>query len=58
MVWSTNVDVKRDLSLALLVVIDRYSGPGLFTRDDDKMIIPIFPTTREWDSSKDSYSRR
>ena len=57
-VWSTGADVKRDLPLALLVAVDRYSGPGLFTRADGKVVIPIFPATREWEGSRGNCSRR
>ena len=56
-VWSAGADVKRDLPLAVLVAVDQYSGPGLFTRDDGKVVIPIFPATREWESFRDNCSR-
>ena len=57
-VWSTGANVKKDLPLALLIIVNQYSGPGLFTRDDGKVVIPIFPATREWDNSKGNCSRR
>ena len=37
---------------------DHYSGPGLFTRANGKVVIPIFPTTREWEGSKGSCFHR
>jgi len=51
-VWKEGVDVKKDLPQALLVVVDWYSGPALFTNSNSKKVVPIFPTLYKWDSSK------
>ena len=43
-VWKEGVDVKKDLPQALLVAVDWYNGPALFTSSDGKKVVPIFPT--------------
>ena len=57
-VQKEGADVKKDLPQALLVAVDRYNGPTLFTSSNGKRVVPIFPTFREWEGSKGTCSRR
>ena len=41
----------------LLIVVDWYNGPVLFTSSDSKKVVPIFPTLHEWEGSKGTCSR-
>ena len=56
-VWKEGIDVKKDLPQALLVAVNRYNGPALFTGSDGKKVVPIFPTLREWEGSKGKIGR-
>ena len=51
-VWKESVDVKKDLLQALLVAVNRYNGPTLFTSSDGRKVVPIFPTFCEWEGFK------
>ena len=57
-VWKESADVKKDLPQALLVAVDRYNGPALFTSSNGRKVVPIFPTFCEWEGSKGTCSRR
>ena len=56
-VWKKGVDIKKDLLQALLVTVNRYNGPTLFTGSNGKKVIPIFPTFYKWEGSKGTCSR-
>ena len=56
-VWKEGVDIKKDLPQALLVAVNRYNGPALFTNSNGKKVVPIFPTFRKWEGSKGTCSR-
>ena len=55
-VWKEGADVKKDLLQALLVAVDWYNGPALFTSSNGKKVVPIFSTFREWEGSKGTCS--
>ena len=57
-VWKEGTDIKKDLLQALLVAVDWYNGPTLFTSSDSKKIVPIFPTFYEWEGFKGTCSHR
>jgi hypothetical protein len=42
----------------LLVVVNWYNGPILFTNSNGKKVVPIFPTFYKWEGSKGTYLRR
>ena len=54
-VQKEGTDVKKDLLQALLVAVNRYNGPALFTSSNSKKVVPIFPTFCEWEGSKGTY---
>ena len=56
-VWKEGTDVKKDLLQALLVAVNRYNGPALFTSSNSKKVVPIFPTFCEWEGFKGTYLR-
>ena len=37
-----HVDIKKDQPQLLLITVDRYNGPALFTRQDSKKVVSIF----------------
>ena len=37
-----HADIKKDQPQLLLIVVDGYNGPALFTQQDSKKVIPIF----------------
>ena len=51
-VWKEGADIKKDLPQALLVAVNRYNGPTLFTGSDGKKVVPIFPTLYKWEGFK------
>ena len=51
------MDVKKDLPQALLIVINQYNRPTLFTSSNSRKVVPIFPTFYKWEGSKGTYSR-
>ena len=51
-VWKEGVDIKKDLLQALLVIVNQYNGPVLFTGSNSKKVVPIFPTFYKWEGSK------
>ena len=58
MVQKEGADVKKDLLQALLVAVNQYNGPALFTGSNSKKVVPIFPTLCKWEGSKGTYLRR
>ena len=54
-VQKEGTDVKKDLLQVLLVVVDWYNRPTLFTSSNGKKVVPIFPTLYEWEGSKGTY---
>ena len=57
-VQKEGADIKKDLPQALLVAVDRYNGPTLFTSSNSKKVVPIFPTFHKWEGSKGTCSHR
>ena len=53
-----HANVKRDQPQALLIIVDSYNGPALFTQQDGRKVIPIFSILRKWEGAKGSYLRR
>ena len=51
-VWKKSTDIKKDLLQVLLVAVNWYTRPILFTNSDSKKVVPIFPTFCEWEGSK------
>ncbi len=51
------MDIKKDQPQLLLIVVDRYNRPALFTRQDGKKVIPIFSVLYEWEGIRGSCSR-
>jgi ATP-dependent DNA helicase PIF1 len=46
-VWEEHTNVKKDQPQALLIAVDGYSGPALFTQQGGRKVIPIFFVLRE-----------
>jgi ATP-dependent DNA helicase PIF1 len=57
-VWKGHADIKKDQPQSLLIAVDGYNGPALFTRQDGKKVVPIFSVLREWEGIRGSCSRR
>ena len=51
-------DIKKDQPQLLLIAVDRYNGPALFTRQDSKKVVPIFSVLRKQEGTRGSYLRR
>ena len=49
------MDIKKDQLQSLLITIDGYNGPALFTQQNSKKVIPIFPILCKWEGIKGSY---
>ena len=56
-VWKGHADIKKDQPQLLLIAVDKYNRPALFTWQDGKKVIPIFSVLREWEGIKGSCSR-
>ena len=56
-VQKEGIDVKKDLLQALLVVVNWYNRPVLFTGSNSKNIVPIFLVFRKQEGSKGTYLR-
>ena len=54
-VQKEDIDIKKDLPQALLVVVNWYNRPTLFTGSNGKKLVPIFPTLYKWEGSKGTY---
>ena len=53
-----HADIKKDQPQLLLITVDRYNRPTLFTRQDSKKIIPIFSVLYKWEGIRGSYLQR
>ena len=51
-------DIKKDQPQLLLIIVDRYNGPALFTWQDSKKVVPIFSMLYKQEGIKGSYLRR
>ena len=51
-VWKEGADIKKDLLQVLLVVVNQYDGPALFTSSNNRKVVPIFSTFYKWEGSK------
>ena len=49
------MDIKKDQPQSLLIVVDGYNGPALFTQQDSKKVISIFSMLRKWEGTRGSY---
>ena len=52
------MDIKKDQFQLLLIVVDRYNKPALFTWQISKKIIPIFSVLCKWEGTKGFYLQR
>ena len=53
-----HVDIKKDQPQLLLIIVDRYNGPTLFTRQDSKKVVPIFSVLRKQEGIRGSCLQR
>ena len=53
-----HADIKKDQPQLLLIIVDGYNGPTLFTRQDSKKVVPIFSMLRKQEGIRGSYLRR
>ena len=53
-----HADIKKDQPQSLLIAVDGYNGPALFTRQDSKKVVPIFSVLREWEGIRGSCLQR
>ena len=53
-----HVDIKKDQPQLLLIAVDRYNGPTLFTQQDSKKVISIFFIFYKQESIRGSCLRR
>ena len=53
-----HADIKKDQPQLLLIAVDRYNGPALFTWQDSKKVIPIFSILRKQEGIRGSCLRR
>ena len=53
-----HADIKKDQPQLLLVAVDRYNRPILFTQQDSKKVIPIFSILYKQEGIRVSYLRR
>ena len=53
-----HADIKKDQPQLLLIAVDRYNGPTLFTQQDSKKVIPIFSMLYKQKGIRGSYLRR
>ncbi len=52
-----HADIKKDQPQSLLIVVDRYNRPALFTWQDGKKVVPIFSVLYKWEGIRGSCSR-
>ena len=57
-VWKGHADIKKDQPQLLLIAVDGYNGPALFTWQDGKKVVPIFSVLCEQEGTRGSCSRR
>ncbi len=50
--------IKKDQPQLLLIAVDRYNGPTLFTRQDSKKVVPIFSVLYKQEGIRGSCLRR
>ena len=48
------IDIKKDQPQLLLIIVNRYNRPTLFTQQDSKKVIPIFSMLRKWEGIRGS----
>ena len=53
-----HADIKKDQPQLLLITVDRYNRPALFTQQDSKKVIPIFSVLYKWEGIRGSYLQR
>ena len=53
-----HADIKKDQPQLLLVAVDRYNGPTLFTRQNSKKVVPIFSILCKQEGIRSSYLQR
>ena len=53
-----HADIKKDQPQLLLITVDRYNGPALFTQQDSKKVIPIFSMLYKQEGIRGSCLRR
>jgi hypothetical protein len=41
-VWKEHADIKKDQPQALLIAVDGYNGPALYTQHDGRKVTPVF----------------
>jgi hypothetical protein len=54
-VWKESANIKKDPPQSLLIAVDNYDGPVLFTRKNGKNVILIFPVLYKWEGTKGTY---
>ena len=52
-----HADIKKDQPQLLLITVDRYNGPALFTQQDSKKVVPIFSVLHKQEGTRGSCSR-
>ena len=53
-----HVYIKKDQPQLLLIIVDRYNRPTLFTRQDSKKVVPIFSILYKQEDTRGSYLQR
>ena len=53
-----HTDIKKDQPQSLLIAVNRYNGPALFTWQDGKKVVPIFSVLCKWEGTRGSCLRR
>ena len=53
-----HADIKKDQPQSLLIIVDRYNRPALFTRQDSKKVVPIFSMLYKQEGIRGSCLRR
>ena len=51
-VWKGHADIKKDQPQSLLIAVDEYNRPALFTQQDGKKVISVFFVLCEWEGTK------
>ena len=54
-VQKEHADIKKDQPQLLLVIVNGYNRPALFTQQDGKKVVPIFSILREWEGIRGFY---
>ena len=53
-IWKGHADIKKDQPQSLLIIVDRYNRPTLFTQQDSKKVVPIFSVLYKWEGIRGS----